>query len=399
MRLVSSFLILVYIKSTFSVRPKAELVELLKNTSYDASVPPAALPVLVSIQVGLYALNEVNTRTQSFKLKFVIRLIWQDERISFIDGFYQIPRQLQRMFWFPNIVVLAALGGSNGLDHFLKGDEYVKLMHDGTIDYREMRRMMLSCPMNLRKFPFDTQFCKLEISAVGEYINEVTFQEIPFTYETKSEKQVPITGWELIKTNSFKRPWSKKFNETVLVWEFELKRLYTRYIVTYILPTTVIVFLTFVSFWIPQDIVPVRIALVLTNFLSICVILRGLSSELPKVDYITPLEVYLIASITFILVVMVEYVLVMKEACLDFCSSRGIYQIENIEMKVARNAEQISQERGQVDDEHPPIPVKVPAKAKRQTSDSTVDEYSRILLPVSYILFIVVYFLYYLNHL
>ena len=159
---------------------------------------------------------------------------------------------------------------------------------------------------------------------------------------------MPITGWRLLRTKTFCRPWSLEYsNETVYVWEFELKRLFTRHIVTYFMPTTVLVFLTFVSFWIPKDAVPARIALVLTNFLSICVIQRGAASELPIVDYITPLEVYLITSTTFILVVMIEYVLVMKKVSLNVYSWRRKYQIESIEMQAARNAGPISSRHGE----------------------------------------------------
>ena len=292
------------------------------------------------------------------------------------------------------------LGGSNGLDLFLKGDGYVKrLTPDGTIDYRELRRMLISCPMDFRKFPFDTQFCTLEIAAIGDHINQATFQEKHFTYETKSGKQVSITGWELVQTKTFLRPWSSRTNVSVLVWQFELKRLFTRHIVTYFMPTTVLAFLSFVSFWIPKDAVPARIALVLTNFLSICVILRGVASELPRIEYITPLEVYLITSITFILVVMVEYVLVMKKSSLNICGFRGNYQIESIEMQVTRNARLTSSGLGQVSDEQTPIPVTQIEDQKRQGSGNIIDRYSRVLLPSSYILFIVCYFLHYLKYL
>ena len=173
-----------------------------------------------------------------------------------------------------------------------------------------------------------------------------------------------------------------------------MKRLFTRHIVTYFLPTTFLVFLTFVSFWIPNHAVPARIALVLTNFLSICVILRGAASVLPNVDYITPLEVYLITSITFILLVMVEYVLVMKEVDFSFCSCSG-----SMEKQVLR-VQELKSSPEQVQDgvERPPMSM-VTEEPKAQTNINTIDRYSRILLPLSYILFIVLYFLYYLKHL
>ena len=90
----------------------------------------------------------------------------------------------------------------------------------------------------------------------------------------------------------------------------------------------------------------------------------------------------------------------MKKVYANLCSSRGSNEMENLEMQVATNTEQASSEHDQVDDEQPPIPVNRAAKPKNpQTSVSTLDNYSRIFLPSSYILFIAFYFLYYMNHL
>ena len=143
---------------------------------------------------------------------------------------------------------------------------------------------------------------------------------------------------------------------------------------------------------------PARTALVLTNFLSICVIQRGAASELPIVDYITPLEMYLIVSITFILVVMVEYVLVMKKLSFNICSFRGSYQIESTEIQVVTNSRLTSSGLGQVSDDQTPVPLRV-IENQCQASDNIIDRYSRILMPSSYILFIVFYFLYHLKYL
>ena len=214
---LSHFLFVAFYKSILTINPEADLYRLLKNISYDALVPPEKLPILIPVQLGIYVLNEVDTRTQSFRLKFATRLLWQDGRISFSSGLFQISRLKQRLIWIPDIIFLNTLGGSNGFDQYLKGDGYGQLKHDGTIEYRELGTQLLSCPMKLHAFPFDTQFCKLELSVVGSNVAHVTFQEIPFTYETKSGKGESITGWELVKANTFWRPWSKEFNQTVLV--------------------------------------------------------------------------------------------------------------------------------------------------------------------------------------
>ena len=111
------------------------------------------------------------------------------------------------------------------------------------------------------------------------------------------------------------------------------------------------------------------------------------------VDYITPLEAYLIASIMFILLVMVEYVFVLKEVCFDLHSCRKSYNTERMEMQAARKDELASLEHGQI--EQPLMQVRVSEGQKRQTSANAIDRCSRIILPPSYMLFIMIYFTYY----
>ena len=72
--------------------------------------------------------------------------------------------------------------------------------------------------------------------------------------------------------------------------------------------------LTWGSFWIPASAYPARIALILTNCLASCVILRGLGSELPKTEYTTALEIYIIVNLTLIICTMFEYLFVLHTA-------------------------------------------------------------------------------------
>ena len=58
----------------------------------------------------------------------------------FFNGFYQINHQTQKLFWFPDVVIVTALGGSSGLDNFLEGDEYVEFRNNGTIYYAELKK-------------------------------------------------------------------------------------------------------------------------------------------------------------------------------------------------------------------------------------------------------------------
>ena len=97
---------------------------------------------------------------------------------------------------------------------------------------------------------------------------------------------------------------------TMLVWSIHMKRLSSPYFTAYYIPSTFIVALTFVSFWVPPQAYPARVALVVTNFLASCVIYRGADGDTPPTKNMNPLEMYLMMNMAYIMIVMLEYILV-----------------------------------------------------------------------------------------
>ena len=64
-------------------------------------------------------------------------------------------------------------------------------------------------------------------------------------------------------------------NYSVLRIDIELERDLSPYIVQYYLPSALLVVLSWGAFWIPNNVYPARVALILTNSLSSCVIIKG----------------------------------------------------------------------------------------------------------------------------
>ena len=100
---------------------------------------------------------------------------------------------------------------------------------------------------------------------------------------------------------------------TLLSWGIKMKRLTSPYITAYYVPSTFIVMLAFVSFWIPAAAHPARVALVVTNFLASCVIYRGADSNTPPTGDLNPLEKYLMMNMIVMMLVMMEYLLVIAQ--------------------------------------------------------------------------------------
>lgn len=77
------------------------------------------------------------------------------------------------------------------------------------------------------------------------------------------------------------------------------------YITNVYIPTSLIVFMSMLSFWIPPDAVPARVTLGVTSLLTI--VTKQYQASLPNVSYIVALNIWLSACIGFVFVSLLEY--------------------------------------------------------------------------------------------
>ena len=116
-------------------------------------------------------------------------------------------------------------------------------------------------------------------------------------------------------------------------YDLDLRIIVTRsssaFISQYFLPSALLVVLFFASFWAPRSAVPARTALGLTNFLASCVILRGMSANLPQTNYLTILKIYVIVNMSFIMKVLLKFLLVTNEWNLDFIKEVSLKRLGN----------------------------------------------------------------------
>ena len=134
--------------------------------------------------------------------------------------------------------------------------------------------------MELNNFPHDEQLCAIQLESL--YFSHLVS---PFFHSSNNISKgngfalinnITPSEYEIgdLTTLNYTR---KKANYpfTVLSLQIPLKRFLSPYITQYYLPSAILVILCWGSFWIPATVYPARIALILTNCLSTCVIIRG----------------------------------------------------------------------------------------------------------------------------
>lgn len=88
---------------------------------------------------------------------------------------------------------------------------------------------------------------------------------------------------------------------------FEFKRRINFYLLSWYLPATLIVALSWVGFWIDTKSTPARISLGTITILAMGSFLIGEQEGFPSVSYVRAIDIYLITCFVFVFGCMVEY--------------------------------------------------------------------------------------------
>ena len=83
------------------------------------------------------------------------------------------------------------------------------------------------------------------------------------------------------------------------------------YIFRAYIPSILLMVFDLCSYWIPITSVPARVTLIVTTFLSSTFILQSVVEQTTKVNYITPLQMFLLVNIGLITISILEFALVL----------------------------------------------------------------------------------------
>ena len=95
-------------------------------------------------------------------------------------------------------------------------------------------------------------------------------------------------------------------NFSLAGFEMVLQRYVSTYIITYYLPSGLFVIVSWISFLIPMDVIPGRMALLVTLFLVLVNIFNTVTTNTPKAEGLTAIEAWMLACILFVFGALIE---------------------------------------------------------------------------------------------
>ena len=261
-------------------------------------------------RIGLYVVDieQVDDADQSFRTDLFAILQWTDPRLAsaVLASGYDECRFLRAEVWTPQLVLL------NRRDVDRQLDQRVSVNRAGAVEFVYRFRGVLRSPFELREFPLDAQ--RLPVSLVSmEYGPEELNLEFDGTAPVHAGELV-ISGWRVEREVHRVRSLDTKSTSSVserfarFDYEFHVTRELGYYVWRVIVPLTFIVLMSWAVFWIDPDMAGVQIGLAATSILTLIAFLFSLNAILPRLSYLTRMDVFLFASLAIVFVAFAEAV-------------------------------------------------------------------------------------------
>ncbi|XP_058402982.1 gamma-aminobutyric acid receptor subunit beta-1 isoform X2 [Diceros bicornis minor] len=236
---------------------------------------------------------------------------WKDKRLSYsgIPLNLTLDNRVADQLWVPDTYFL---NDKKSFVHGVTvKNRMIRLHPDGTVLYGLRITTTAACMMDLRRYPLDEQNCTLEIESYGYTTDDIEFYwnggEGAVTGVNKIElPQFSIVDYKMVSkkveftTGAYPR----------LSLSFRLKRNIGYFILQTYMPSTLITILSWVSFWINYDASAARVALGITTVLTMTTISTHLRETLPKIPYVKAIDIYLMGCFVFVFLALLEYAFV-----------------------------------------------------------------------------------------
>ncbi|XP_073464589.1 gamma-aminobutyric acid receptor subunit beta-1 [Lithobates pipiens] len=290
---------------------KETVDRLLKG--YDIRLRPdfGGPPVDVGMRITVASIDMVSEVNMDYTLTMYFQQSWRDKRLSYsgIPLNLTLDNRVADQLWVPDTYFL------NDKRSFVHGvtvkNRMIRLHPDGTVLYGLRITTTAACMMDLRRYPLDEQNCTLEIESYGYTTDDIEFYwnggDKAITGVEKIElPQFSIIDYKMVSkkvvfsTGSYPR----------LSLSFRLKRNIGYFILQTYMPSTLITILSWVSFWINYDASAARVALGITTVLTMTTISTHLRETLPKIPYVKAIDIYLMGCFVFVFLALLEYAFV-----------------------------------------------------------------------------------------
>ena len=263
----------------------------------DTSRPgPEDGPTDIKIIFYVIDIDEIIDSKQSFTANVFFQAEWEDKRLAKGDA---VTKYDLEDVWNPNLQIV------NRQKTFKSFPDIVEVDPEGHVIYRQRVFGQFSQPFDLHNFPMDTQKLSFQIVSVGNSPKEVKLStDIAGIAEKFSLPNWKILSWDF---ENFDQRFHEKLSLVEgLKFTITAKRYVQFYVFKFIIPLMLIVFMSWIVFWIDPTDYTAQISVSITSMLTLIAYQYLVSSSLPRLPYLTRLDILMVLSTALVFIALIE---------------------------------------------------------------------------------------------
>ncbi|XP_032812641.1 gamma-aminobutyric acid receptor subunit alpha-1-like isoform X1 [Petromyzon marinus] len=279
---------------------------------YDYRLRPGLGDSITEVKTDIYvtSFGPVSDTEMEYTIDMFFRQYWKDERLKFQGpmGVLPLNNMMASKIWTPDTFFY---NGKKSVAHNMTTpNKLLRIMEDGTLLYTMRLTIKAECPMMLEDFPMDSHACPLKF---GSYA--YTNQEVTYTWN-KGEDLSVVVAEDGSRTNQYEllRQTVKSITVksstgeyAVMTIYFHLKRKIGYFVIQTYLPCIMTVILSQVSFWLNRESVPARTVFGVTTVLTMTTLSISARNSLPKVAYATAMDWFIAVCNAFVFSALIEF--------------------------------------------------------------------------------------------
>ena len=295
-------------------------------SNYDNNIEPwkyrantnTTLPWNYHFEFSILDVKAINDLAQTITIMMYLRMNWLEPRLEINESSKEwiqnntslsYTPQLLKHLWYPDLEIY-------GVENFrpksiLKEMAELNIFRDKNIKYHTRVDTTISCQMNFDNYPLDSHLCPFQISSYKDTEETVSCSSRYFYNETMQRSLQYYVSLTQLPIEHQKFSIRKNFVYRTCGFNIILSRGRSQIFFQVYLTSAMFVIVSWLSFIIKPEVVPGRVALLVTTFLVLVNVFNSAKSQAPVSKHLNAIDVYLVGCIGHVFLALIEYAVVL----------------------------------------------------------------------------------------
>ncbi|XP_072857313.2 gamma-aminobutyric acid receptor subunit gamma-1 isoform X3 [Pogona vitticeps] len=263
---------------------------------------------VIETDVYVNSIGPVDPINMEYTIDIIFAQTWYDSRLKFNSTMkvLMLNSNMVGKIWIPDTF----FRNSRKSDaHWITTpNRLLRIWSDGRVLYTLRLTINAECYLQLHNFPMDEHSCPLEFSSYGYPRNEIVYKWKKSSVEVADPKYWRLYQFAFVGLrNTTDISHTQSGDYVVMTIFFVLSRRMGYFTIQTYIPCILTVVLSWVSFWINKDAVPARTSLGITTVLTMTTLSTIARKSLPKVSYVTAMDLFVSVCFIFVFAALMEY--------------------------------------------------------------------------------------------